>query len=70
MEGALLNLPPGEVDGFITAAQHSGVLERLPGSRLRMPIRSFAAHLLGEPMPPLPEAASPGAKRVNSPCRN
>ena len=55
MEGAPLNLPPGEVDGFILAAQHSGFLERLPGSRLRMPIPSFAAHLLGEPMPPLPE---------------
>lgn len=70
MEGAPLNLPPSEVDGFISAAQHSGFLERLPGSRLRMPIPSFAAHLLGEPMPPLPEAASPEAKKANTPCQN
>ncbi|MYH15322.1 MAG: ATP-binding protein [Gammaproteobacteria bacterium] len=70
MEGAPLNLPPSEVDGFISAAQHSGFLERLPGSRLRMPIPSFAAHLLGEPMPPLPEAASPRPKKVNAPCQN
>lgn len=70
MEGAPLNPPPGEVDGFIVAAQHSGFLERLPGSKLRMPIPSFAAHLLGEPMPPLPETASRGASKVATPSPN
>ena len=68
LAGAPPNLPPGEVDGSISARQRDGIGERLPGSRLRAPNPSFAAPQLGEPL--LPEAASPGAKQVNFPCRN
>lgn len=51
LEAPPLSLPAQEADRFLADATHSGFLSGFPEGPLRLPIPSFASHLMGEQQP-------------------
>lgn len=67
LEGEPLRLSEATVDRFLAAAARSGFLEKTPRGGLRMPIPSFAGHLLNEPVPSLPDLDASRRTKVRGP---